>query len=237
MPPGSKPGERRMQMPRRPPDRKGYLGKYVAKVAGVSPSRISNLVKKGDLETHDDGSIKKESAHIYYKDEFTFAGVLTQTLEPAGYYREAESGLKSVGGNEWTAGSTNEEVKYHFGAARAKQAHMQARKIELEVEQLEGNLVLWSEIEYSIAAIYSEVVQSVLALPDQLTPLVVGNEDEPEVHDIIGTKAESIIAALRNNINALLEQHYAEHVGTHNGVHQPPQLPISKDSSTSRQAT
>ena len=223
MPRGSKHGERRVQRKRIPRQKQGYLGKDVAAVANRSPSTITHLCKQGLLEQHEDGSITKESAHIHFRDEYILAGILEPSLEPEGYYRQIEPEV--VRGNRAESPDEGRTLVYDFEAERAKLTHMQARKMEIEVEKELGNLVPWDEVEYTVTATYTEFVQSILTLADRLTPLVVGIEDERTIHETVQEIAESLIQTLSNKLGAMIDKHYGDVPHVHAGANGPAALP------------
>lgn len=202
MPPGAKHGERRTQAKRRSPTKIGYLGKDVAEVVQRSRPYISKLIKQGHLETHPDGSIVRESAHKYFREEFIMAGILHPTVQPEGFYRDAEAPMIQVNNQ----GEPRKQV-YNFDEERSRLLHLQADRIELELAREKGELVPWPEIEYSISVTYTELIQTILTFADRLTPLLVGIEDERDMHEIVQDVAESTISSLASSLQTLVDKH------------------------------
>ena len=156
----------------------------VAKYLGVTNARVSQLKKEGVITPLPSGSRKEGD---FYKPLETF-------IKAARHYRELCDSRSS---------KDTEEMK----KAKERQFIARAKKEELELSEVEGELHKADDIVYAIGSALSRLRINLLAIPKGIAPQIV---DEKNINVIAEKINERICRALNEvvtlDINKLLEE-------------------------------
>lgn len=142
----------------------------LGRVLGISDRRIREL--------RDDGVIPDNGQGRYVLGEAVSA--YCAHLRPA-------SGKAAGGGSELA--NTLDEAKVRLTNA-------QARKVELQVKEMEGSAVSAEDLEIVVGAVVDALRQNTLALPARVAPLLVGVKTAAEVQDKLSGHCNELCGSL-----------------------------------------
>lgn len=83
-----------------------------------------------------------------------------------------------------------------LNAERARLAHHQANKAELDEQEVRGDLIRAEDVTRSVSDAFRRVRARLLSLPTKLTPIVIGSTDTVEVKDAIEAGVLEALAEL-----------------------------------------
>ena len=150
-----------------------------ARRMGFSAPNVSIHVSKGNL-TLKDGKIPWPEA----KEE------LARNVTKFKQKKEQEKAV--------TEGIT-ENNSMNFARVKAVHESLKAKKVKLELEQMEGSLVDAKAVKESAFKQARLVRDTLLAVPLRLAPVVANESDEHRVHELIHDEIVSVLRTLDGN--------------------------------------
>lgn len=156
-----------------------------AKIMGVGKSQVSNWLNDGTISECEDGFIEWEKA----RDS------VNVSRDPRCAIQRQGEPMDIAGVSAGTAAEDADEIRH-----RTKVAQMQREEERAKIERLsrleeEGRLVDIDEVRADAREAAERLKAALLAIPDRVSPMVMGLENVRSVHQII---TEEITAALQD---------------------------------------
>jgi hypothetical protein len=105
-------------------------------------------------------------------------------------FQDRPSGQASAGANSPGGGNAT------YAKARAMREVYAARDVKMSHDQRAGTLVEAEDVRVAVFSAQRETRDMLLALPDRLAPLIVGNTSAHEIHRLITDEVRRICIAL-----------------------------------------
>ncbi len=165
------------------PERIGM--RELARRLGCAPSHVHKLKMRGVLAFGEDGLIEEEAAR----------GAIEAARDPQkDYVRERYAG------NRPEAPPSSDNTTYH--RAKAAREAIEARRAQVELERLMGDLVSVADVKREYFAIVREMRDALLALPDRVAQVLAIESDPRGVHRLLSDEIEQVLHGLSREFSA-----------------------------------
>lgn len=158
-----------------------------AKLQGVDPSMVTKWLSEGVIEETSDGYIEWE------KSERAIASArdLSRPLQ-----RHGEIHDKSVVSISDLEDLDADEVRRRHAIAQMREREERAAIAELERMKMEGLLVSTEEVEAEAEDVALKLQAALMAIPDRVSPEVLGKQTVREVHALITKEITRVLESL-----------------------------------------
>lgn len=163
----------------------------LARRLGCAPSHVHKLKMRGVLAFGEDGLIEEAAAR----------GAIEAARDPQkDYVRERYEGNRPGQAPGQGPGQVSDNTTYH----RAKSAReaIEARRAQVLLERLMGELVAVADVKREYFAIARTVRDGLLALPDRLAPTLAVEGDARQVHELLAAEIEQVLHGLSRDFSA-----------------------------------
>lgn len=92
---------------------------------------------------------------------------------------------------DWFANKRNKDIEYT--EERARLTKLQADKVQIEIDLINGEIIKIEDVKQSWEKSLGELRSMLLSLPSNITPSLMGIEDESEVQEILNKKIKEIL--------------------------------------------
>lgn len=150
-----------------------------ARRMGFTAPNVSIHVKKGNI-TLKDGKVPWPEA----KNELQ--GNVSKFKQQAEQEKAVTEGI-------------SENNSMNFARVKAVHESLKARKVKLELEQMEGSLVDAKAVKESAFKQARLVRDTLLAVPQRLAPVIANESNEHRVHELIHDEIVSVLRTLDGN--------------------------------------
>lgn len=173
------------------PERIGM--RELARRLGCAPSHVHKLKMRGVLVFGEDGLIEEETAW----------GAIEAARDPQkDYVRERYAGNRPEAPPPpgQSPGQVSDNSTYH--RAKAAREAIEARRAQVELERLMGELVPVADVKREYFAIVREMRDALLALPDRVAQVLAIESDPRGVHRVLSEEIEQVLHGLSREFSA-----------------------------------